>query len=243
MIAQSQGGMQAGEATRETAEVLETFRAALLCQVGSRKQLKEQLDRLRKRREMHGGGAAIEQRNSLMNTQEAFVWEELLSAKAEQKEARRQTNQLRKRNDALRMVEAGLAVHRNVLMPAYERDDRLKVYRETNEPPESLYMAIGYDGAVTDQMPTRGERHYRKFYMDELENNKEIFKKSPFYTAPIVRGQSRVAASGFLGGLLGGAQESSLKEVGSFKGHVSVYNEEDRDVSITSQASQLIEIE
>jgi len=79
-------------------------------------------------------------------------------------------------------------VHRNVLMPVYTRDERLKVYREASAPPESLYMAIGYDGAVTDQKPTRGQRHYRKFYMDELENNKEIFKKSPFHTVPIMRG-------------------------------------------------------
>lgn len=32
-------------------------------------------------------------------------------------------------------------------------------------------MAVGYDGAVTDHAPTLQNRHYRKFYMDELENN------------------------------------------------------------------------
>ena len=56
--------------------------------------------------------------------------------------------------------------------------------------------------------------------MDELENNKTIFKKSPFLTIPIMRGQQRGLSSNFLDKLLGkiGADESgelsNLKEVG-----------------------------
>jgi hypothetical protein len=73
------------------------------------------------------------------------------------------------------MSAAGILIHKNLLMPQYQMDERLKVYREVSVPSDSLYMAIGYDGAVTDHQPITGNRHYRKFYMDELENNKEIF--------------------------------------------------------------------
>lgn len=44
------------------------------------------------------------------------------------------------------------------------------------------------------------ERHYRRFIEDELENDKEIFPKSPFRNFPIKRGQSRgVQSSGWFG--------------------------------------------
>jgi len=33
--------------------------------------------------------------------------------------------------------------------------------------------------------------HYRKFYDDELENNKDLFPRMPFISAGIKRGQSR----------------------------------------------------
>jgi hypothetical protein len=93
-------------------------------------------------------------------------------------------------------------------------------------------MAVGYDGPVTDHAPIAGNRHYRKFYMDELENNKEIFKKSVFNHAPVMRGQSRGLKKGFFSNLFtkttedDSGQVSSLKEVGSFKGYIKVYNKE-----------------
>jgi len=89
-------------------------------------------------------------------------------------------------------------------MPKYERDNRLKIYREAlDAPPESIYVPVGYDGAITDQMPSKGNKHYRKFYMDELENNKEIFPRQPFHKIPIIRGQSRGLSSGLLDSLFG----------------------------------------
>ena len=59
-------------------------------------------------------------------------------------------NEYTKLRDAKRMAEKGMPVHKNVIMPTYKMDERLKVYREENVPSESLYMGIGYDGAVTD---------------------------------------------------------------------------------------------
>ena len=43
--------------------------------------------------------------------------------------------------------------------------------------------------------------HYRKFYEDELENDKELFKRMPFFAYDIWRGQSRGAKkSSWFGG-------------------------------------------
>lgn len=134
-------------------------------------------------------------------------------------------------------------------MPQYVKDERLKVYREVASPPESLYMPIGYDGAVTDQKPTAGKRHYRKFYMDELENNREIFKKSVFYEAPVMRGQPRGIAQGFLATIFrsssnldGSSQLMTMKQVGRFKGHIVISNDEEKKrekEAMTAKSDQL----
>ena len=105
-------------------------------------------------------------------------------------------------------------------------------------------MAVGHDGAITDHAPVAGNRHYRKFYMDELENNKEIFKKNMFYDAPIMRGQSRGLKKGFFDSIFGADGDedeapSSLKEVGQFKGHVKVFNTED-DNAFRKERKQMI---
>ena len=78
-------------------------------------------------------------------------------------------------------------MHRNVLFPQYEFDERLKINRETNKPPSTLYMEIGYNHEIP-KSGKEGVKHYRRFYNDELENNKDIFKKDPFLSVNIVRG-------------------------------------------------------
>ena len=60
---------------------------------------------------------------------------------------------------------------------------RLKINREHKMPPLSIYQAIGYNENADDN-----KKHYRRFYVDELENNKEIFSKSPFTQCDIERG-------------------------------------------------------
>ena len=63
-----------------------------------------------------------------------------------------------------------------IIMPKYEMDKRLKVMREKEAPSDKTHMPIGYD----DDHLT-GRKHYRSFFPDELEKNKEYFDKpSPF---------------------------------------------------------------
>ena len=61
------------------------------------------------------------------------------------------------------------AAAKNVIMPQYELDKRLMVYREVNPPPDSLFMGLGWD---EDDQTKR--KHYRRYYPDELENIKEV---------------------------------------------------------------------
>ena len=50
-----------------------------------------------------------------------------------------------------------------------------------------MFIGLGWD-----EDETTGRKHYRSFYNDELENNKDIFPKpSPFDSFEIKRGQSR----------------------------------------------------
>jgi hypothetical protein len=55
---------------------------------------------------------------------------------------------------------------KTIIMPKYALDPRLKVDREINPPPESLYIPLGWD---EDSKTER--KHYRLYYDDELENN------------------------------------------------------------------------
>jgi hypothetical protein len=68
------------------------------------------------------------------------------------------------------MLESGDAAAKFVLYPTYELCDRLKVHKEIDQPNESLYMPLGWD----ENEKTK-RKHYRQFFNDELENDKEIF--------------------------------------------------------------------
>ena len=52
----------------------------------------------------------------------------------------------------------------NKLSPLYKYDERLKIDAEVDQPPKSLFMEIGHDSK-----PGAGEKHYRRYYPDELE--------------------------------------------------------------------------
>lgn len=73
-------------------------------------------------------------------------------------------------------------------------------------------------------------KHYRRFYEDELENDPEIFSKPVFLNVDIKRGQSRgVEKSFFSFGASNqdeSGQESTIRTVGKFKGVVDIVNTE-----------------
>ena len=77
------------------------------------------------------------------------------------------------------------------MYPRYEFDNRLKVKREAKpKPPATIYYEVGHDKEAPES-EEQVNKHYRRFYTDELENVKEIFPKKPFHTADVIKGQSR----------------------------------------------------
>jgi hypothetical protein len=128
----------------------------------------------------------------------------------------------------------GEGIVENIVMPTYELDARINVYREKTRPPNSIFVPLGYDVPTTDgKKVLEPKRHYRRYFEDELENNKEIFDRSPFKNFNITR--TRKANSG-LGSMIkslfgGGGDNDDLSnvqavDVGFFKGTVDVFDEE-----------------
>ena len=73
------------------------------------------------------------------------------------------------------LKRAGSNPYKNILKPQYRMDDILKVMREVSKPPDSLYIGLGWDESHEES-----KRHYRRYYADELENNKELMGEPPF---------------------------------------------------------------
>lgn len=81
-----------------------------------------------------------------------------------------------------------------IVFPEYAMDKRLKVMREVNPPSDKLFIGLGWD-----EDDTTKRKHYRTYYPDELENNKELFPNpSPFDTFKLKKGQTRGMSSGGL---------------------------------------------
>ena len=77
------------------------------------------------------------------------------------------------------------------------------------------------------------KKHYRRFYDDELENIQELFHDMPFINVPIYRGQSRGLKKSWFNFFSRDQVDESgeatdKKQVGYFKGRISVLNEEER---------------
>jgi len=75
-------------------------------------------------------------------------------------------------------------------------------------------------------------KHYRKFYNDELEHNSDLFGEKVFTSVDIVRGQSRGLKKSWWNVFSAqqtdeSGESSDKKKVGYFKGRISVFNEED----------------
>ena len=124
-----------------------------------------------------------------------------------------------------------------IVYPEYEINKRLStpiktIYKEINEPSESLFMPIGYNKAKPET-PEEEIKHYRRYYTDELENIEtspgEFIVNSPFVKRDIFRAKP-VKSGGIMGGLFGGddaEEEFSRVYTGYFKGMVRCYNEKD----------------
>lgn len=98
--------------------------------------------------------------------------------------AKRNADDMRKRETQKFMKEKGGSSASNVVWPSYQRDPVLDIDREVNPPPESMFIGLGWDEDASTK-----RRHYRRFYPDELENIKEVLPMaSPFQSYELKRG-------------------------------------------------------
>lgn len=122
-------------------------------------------------------------------------------------------------------AEGGKRAMKVVVTPEYILDPRLNVYVETNQPPNTLFEPVGWDRIHNETH----EKHYRRFYTQELENVKEVMKQpTDFNQYKLTKGQIRGAKAGLLGGLFSKAKTDESGEVdtsetvGLFKGLITV---------------------
>ena len=148
----------------------------------------------------------------------------LIEDKNKEDERKQRMLEDRRSRDAQDLKKAlGKDSVKNTIEPKYEEDPRLKVDRETQIPPETLFLGLGWD---EDRDTHR--KHYRRFFPKELENVVEVMPKpTPFETYNLMRGQSRGAKKSLWP--FGKAQKtdesgsiSTEQVVGKFKGIVTV---------------------
>ena len=146
---------------------------------------------------------------------------DLLNKLKKKKDLIKSKNQKKRQDLEDIMADEDNAVGTNVIMPKYKFDNRLKISRECDKPPKELYIGVSFDPT-----PESKQKHYRKYYEDELENIKEIMPKSPFQEYEIKRGQSRGLSKSwfFKDKFDDSGQVSSEKVVGEFKAIVTVEN-------------------
>ena len=75
---------------------------------------------------------------------------DISKTKTEENSSRRAHYELMALNDEEEMKK-NKHYGKNLINPIYKKDNRLGVYREVNKPPESLYMALGYNPTPNDK--------------------------------------------------------------------------------------------
>lgn len=90
-------------------------------------------------------------------------------------------------------------------------DTRLNVRRECQKPSSKFFEPIGYDNINSvDFNEENPKKHYRKYYTDELENNKEIFSTQPFLNVPVHMVKINQKSGGIFSSIIGGYKEDDL---------------------------------
>ena len=131
----------------------------------------------------------------------------------------------------------------NIVFPQFKYDERLKIDREVNIPPNQIFYPVGYvrDSkeyekerlVESDELPSK---HYRRYYPMELENATYVSQskikifESPFMRLQIYRNEQRKSNS-LLKGLFGSDQDDIpvTREVGYFKCSINVFSQADKD--------------
>jgi len=105
-----------------------------------------------------------------------------------------------------------------VIWPVHKWDERLNVDIEVEMPPANIFIELGFS-------PTRDvkNKHYRRFYAQELEKTEEIMPTCPFMYQNIFRMETK--STGLFSKSDNPADNKSVI-AGQFKGKIKVYNTE-----------------
>ena len=123
-------------------------------------------------------------------------------------------------------TEANIRFKTNICRPKYEMNTRLNNWEEIEKPPKEIFEPLGWDRKPNESE----EKHYRKFFTEELEKVKTVMaKESEFQCYDLKKGQARGASQGLLSGLFGGGPKldesgapTDERSVGKFKALITV---------------------
>lgn len=83
----------------------------------------------------------------------------LVKKKQSEKERLKKELAEKREADEQSLHEKGAKTHKNIILPVYKFNDRLKMDLEEEGPPSSLYLPLGYDAKPDDK-----KKHYRRYY-------------------------------------------------------------------------------
>lgn len=120
---------------------------------------------------------------------------------------------------------------------------------EYDSPSPLIFEAVGWD---RDRTQPGKEKHYRRWVNKPLEDDQEIFPEKPFTTEKLIRGQSRGADDDALFGswsrlfskvkLDDSGEVDTEKEVGLFKGLVTVSTEQYEEIYDKTKVKYILKI-
>jgi hypothetical protein len=123
----------------------------------------------------------------------ALKKELLAQQRAQEEKAKRDQDTARAKAEGENVITA------NIVMPQYKHDDEMAIDREVDPPSDKIFLGMGWD-----ENKDTNRKHYRRFYVGNLEDTKEVLPvPSPFNQYDLKRGQTRGAKKGLWASITG----------------------------------------
>ena len=100
----------------------------------------------------------------------------LLSQKSAFKEEQMKAKRVQRELELEEMKQQGGDSAANIILPKYEKNEDLNVYMEIDQPPKSLYKAIGYNDLQRVQLIMEGNDSEKR--SSDFQNQKTMMKQS-----------------------------------------------------------------
>lgn len=136
--------------------------------------------------------------------------------------------------DDIYMQDGTINIENMIRVAEYTLDKNLRLMRETNIPDENVFKPLGFDGQVSRHKQNDIRKHYRHFLTTPLEKVIGKNGENPFLDAAtfdeftIRRGKRFKDENSSL--FKSPTEYSEQKEVGTFKGWVSIMSKSNREI-------------